>query len=154
MHDQTPLPMGGTCYATALRKASRRISLYYDAALEPSGIKTTQRAILASVERAGPLTVGHLATRLVMDAGGLAHTLKPLVRDGFLSINVDPSDKRNRLISITPSGVARLRASDALFENAQHRFEQAFGTADATNLRDALRFITSDVFMDGLNAGG
>lgn len=151
MHDQTASPTGGKCYATALRKASRRISLYYDAALEPSGIKTTQRAILASVEREGPLTVGRLATSLVMDAGGLAHTLKPLVRDGFLSISVDPSDKRNRMISITPSGAGRLRASDALFENAQHGFEQAFGADDAATLRNALRFITSDAFMDGLN---
>jgi hypothetical protein len=35
------------CNCTALRKASRRISQLYEAALAPSGIKAMQRAILA-----------------------------------------------------------------------------------------------------------
>ena len=38
---------GSRCNCTALRKASRRISQLYDTALAPSGLKTTQRAILA-----------------------------------------------------------------------------------------------------------
>lgn len=144
--------VGGKCYATALRKASRRLSQFYDAALEPSGIKTTQRAILASVERDGPLTVGKLAARLVMDPGGLAHTLKPLLRAGFLAVEVDPGDKRNRLISLTPDGLRRLRASDEMFDNAQQRFELAYGAEDAAKLRAALRVITSDRFLAGLSA--
>ena len=71
-------PRKGACNCTALRKASRRISQLYDAALAPSGIKTTQRAILAQVGRSEPATVGELAEALVMDSGALAHTLKPL----------------------------------------------------------------------------
>ena len=68
----------GRCHCTELRKASRRISQLYDTALAPSGLKTTQRAILAEIGRSEPTTVGALADALVMDAGGLAHTLKPL----------------------------------------------------------------------------
>jgi hypothetical protein len=44
----------------------------------PSGLKTTQRAILAQIGRSEPTTVGELAGALVMDSGALAHTLKPL----------------------------------------------------------------------------
>lgn len=143
--DRKPAP--GKCYATALRKASRRISQIYDAALEPSGIKTTQLAILAEVKRSGPLTVGALAHALVMDAGGLAHTLKPLVRDGLLSIGVDPSDKRNRLVAIEPLGVNKMRASDPLFQSAQELFEKTFGETEAPALRDALRLIVSEQFQ-------
>lgn len=135
------------CYATALRKASRRMSQVYDAALEPSGIKTTQRAILVSVERYGPLTVGALADALVMDPGGLAHTLKPLLRDGLLSTSVDPKDRRNRLIAIEQKGQARIRASDSLLDEAQARFERSFGAAEAAALRKALRTIVSDDFL-------
>jgi hypothetical protein len=39
--------------------------------------------------RTNPATVGALAEALVMDAGGLAHTLEPLVRDGLVAIGVD-----------------------------------------------------------------
>src|ERR1700754_488576 len=88
------------CHCTALRKASRRISQLYDAALAPSGLKTTQRAILAEIARSQPTTMGVLAEALVMDAGGLAHTLKPLVRDGLVKLSVDPEDRRNRLIQV------------------------------------------------------
>jgi hypothetical protein len=42
------------CNCTALRKASRRISQLYDAVLAPSGLKTTQRAILAQIRRSEP----------------------------------------------------------------------------------------------------
>ena len=143
---------GGACYATALRKASRRLSQFYDAALEPSGIKTTQFAILSTVERSGPLTVGALAHALVMDAGGLAHTLKPLVRDGMLSIGIDPFDKRSRLVSIEAQGSARVRDADPFFLVAQEKFEAAFGQTEAEALRAAVRIIASDRFLSALEA--
>jgi DNA-binding MarR family transcriptional regulator len=144
---------GGTgvkCYATALRKASRLLSQAYDAALDGSGIKTTQRAILARLERTGPMTVGALAQAMVMDPGGLAHTLKPLIRDGLAATSVDPSDKRSRLVAVTPEGVLRLRASDPGFAEAQARFERAFGREEAARLRDALNFLTSDQVQQAL----
>jgi DNA-binding MarR family transcriptional regulator len=51
-------------------------------------------------------------------AGGLAHTLKPLDRDGLVAISVDPEDRRNRLIRLTRMGRAKLAESDALWEAA------------------------------------
>src|ERR1700739_317965 len=91
----------GRCNCTALRKASRRISQLYDAALAPSGLKTTQRAILAQIRRSEPTTVGNLAEALVMDAGALAHTLKPLERDGLVSIDVAREARRTRGVWVT-----------------------------------------------------
>ena len=69
------------------------------------------------------------AGALVMDAGGLAHTLKPLARDGLIAIEVDPNDRPNRLIRLTRSGQAKLKQSDALWEAAQRGFESGFGGA-------------------------
>src|ERR1700692_4941339 len=130
--DQVAGPGNGSgCSCTALRKATRRISQLYDTALAPSGLKTTQRAILAEIGRSEPTTVGALADALVMDAGGLAHTLKPLTREKLVVIAVDPQDRRNRLISLTPLGWSKLRESDALWEAAQRSFEAAFGATQA-----------------------
>jgi DNA-binding MarR family transcriptional regulator len=138
---------GSRCNCTALRKASRRISQLYDMALAPSGLKTTQRAILAQIKRSEPTTVGALAEALVMDPGALAHTLKPLERDGLVDVAIDPEDRRNRLISLTPTGRARLTETDALWAKAQRGFEIAFGRADSEALREALRFLVSDDFV-------
>jgi DNA-binding MarR family transcriptional regulator len=138
---------GGRCNCTALRKASRRISQLYDTALAPSGLKTTQRAILAQISRSQPTTVGALAEALVMDSGALAHTLKPLERDRLVDVTVDPDDRRNRLITLTRAGRAKLAETDALWANAQRGFEIAYGGVESEALRDALQFLVSDRFI-------
>jgi DNA-binding MarR family transcriptional regulator len=134
------------CNCTALRKASRRISQLYDTALAPSGLKTTQRAILAEIGRSERTTVGELAEALVMDPGALAHTLKPLERDGLIAVAVDPDDRRNRLITLTRRGRTKLAETDALWAKAQRGFEAAVGRADSEALRAWLRFLTSADF--------
>jgi len=140
------------CHCTSLRKASRRISQLYDAALAPSGLKTTQRAILAQIGRSQPATVGALAEALVMDAGGLAHTLKPLLRDGLVAVDVDPQDRRNRLVRLTPAGKARLKQSDVLWEAAHRSFEKGFGGVQSKALREALELLISDRFTENFEA--
>ena len=78
--DALPSPRAA-CTCGSLRKASRRISQFYDAALAPIGIKSTQFSILAEVERgsaAGPLTMCELATAMVMDRSTLAEVAKGL----------------------------------------------------------------------------
>ena len=135
------------CNCTALRKATRRVSQLYDAALAPSGLKTTQRAILAQLGRSEPATVGELAAALVMDAGALAHTLKPLERDRLVAIAIDPDDRRNRLISLTRQGRAKLTDTDVLWSKAQAGFEAGFGRVKSDALRDALQFLVSDHFV-------
>jgi DNA-binding MarR family transcriptional regulator len=138
---------GGRCNCTTLRKASRRISQLYDTALAPSGLKTTQRAILAQINRSQPTTVGALAEALVMDSGALAHTLKPLERDRLVEVTIDPDDRRNRLITLTPAGRAKLAETDALWANAQRGFEIALGGVESEALREALQFLVSDRFV-------
>ena len=143
---------GSQCNCTTLRKASRRISQLYDTALAPSGLKTTQRAILAQIGRSQPTTVGTLAEALVMDSGALAHTLKPLERDGLVEVTIDPDDRRNRLIALTPAGRARLAETDALWAKAQRGFEIAFGGTESEALREALQFLVSDRFITAFEA--
>jgi DNA-binding MarR family transcriptional regulator len=138
----------GPCHCTALRKASRRISQLYDAALAPSGLTVTQRAILAQIGRAGPSTVGALAEAMVMEAGGLAHTLKPLVRDGLLTTRPDPRDRRSRSIDLTSAGRARLEQSEALWQAAQRSFERQLGRVQSKVLHETVGLLTSDSFNE------
>ena len=134
------------CSCTALRKATRRISQLYDAAFAPSGLKTTQRAILAQIGRSQPTSVGALAEALVMDPGALGHTLKPLERDGFVAITIDPGDRRSRRITLTRQGQTTLAETDSLWADAQAGFEAAFGKARSDALREATMFLVSDAF--------
>jgi DNA-binding MarR family transcriptional regulator len=82
----------------------------------------------------------------VMDSGALAHTLKPLERDGLIAVAVDPDDRRNRLITLTRRGRAKLAETDALWAKAQRGFEAALGRAESEALREVLRSLISDDF--------
>lgn len=149
---QNETPIASTrasCHCTNLRKASRLLSQYYDRQLAGSGLKTTQRAILAQLRRVGTLSVSHLAEALIMDRGGLAHTLKPLQRDGLISVNVDPLDGRSRLVSLTPAGIEKLTESDSYWFHAQQQFEQRLGAAEAEALQILLSRLVTSEFSQG-----
>ena len=112
----------------------------------PQRLEDNAARDLAQIGRSEPTTVGKLAEALVMDSGALAHTLKPLERDGLLAVVVDPEDRRNRLITLTRHGRTKLAETDALWASAQRGFEAAFGAAESDTLREALRFLISDGF--------
>ena len=135
------------CNCTALRKATRRVSQLYDSALEPCGLRTTQRAILHHIARSGTPPLGELAEALVMDRGALTHNLKPLERDGLVEVHVDPEDRRNRLVALTAAGRAKLAESEPLWKRAQAGFETAFGAAKSASLRKALEYLVSEDFV-------
>lgn len=143
------VPDAGRCNGTALRKAMRRVSQLYDAALAPCGLRSTQRSILVSIARLGSPSMGELAAALVLDRSALAHNLKPLEREGLLAVVPDAADRRSRRAVLTPSGHARLAASLPLWQAAQHRFEAAFGVSESEALRQALaRIAAADFAQD------
>ncbi|MGY3442953.1 MULTISPECIES: MarR family winged helix-turn-helix transcriptional regulator [unclassified Bradyrhizobium] len=131
------------CNLTALRKATRRVSQLYDQVLAASGLRGTQRAILVHVRRTGAPTMGELAAALVLDRTALNHNLKPLARDGLLTITVDKNDRRSRLVRLTKRGEARLAESQAAWLEAQDRFETAFGARQAADLRQTLELVAA-----------
>jgi DNA-binding MarR family transcriptional regulator len=142
-------PDANRCNSTALRKAARRVSQLYDAALAPCGLRSTQRSILMHIARAGTPNLGALAELLVLDRSALGHNLKPLERDGLVAIDVDPADRRSRLARLTEQGVAKLRESAALWDGAQSRFEAAFGAEQARALRAILAVVAAVDFEAG-----
>ncbi len=60
---------------------------------------------------------------------------------------LDPDDRRNRLITLTAKGRAKLAETDALWAKVQRGFKIAYGRAESKALREALRFLVSDNFV-------
>jgi DNA-binding MarR family transcriptional regulator len=141
----------GRCNCAALRKASRRVSQLYDAALAPSGLKSTQFAIFSEIElRASePPTISDLATALVMDQSTVGQNLRPLERDGLISLKQDATDRRRRYVKLTRKGRVRFAAALSLWLGAQARFEHSFGEHEAATLRATLLNIARDQSLSG-----
>ena len=142
------------CNCAALRKASRRVSQFYDAALASSGLKSTQFAMLSDIERRGDElpTIGDLAETLVMDQSTIGQNLRPLEREGLVSLIQDAADRRSRRVKLTKKGRARIATVRPLWEAAQARFESGFGKQAAADLRGVLLTIARDQSLVGDNA--
>ena len=141
------------CTCGSLRKASRRVSQFYDAALAPVGIKSTQFSILAEVERGsieGPLSMCELATAMVMDRSTLGHNLRPLERDDLLSLRLTLADRRKRHVALTKKGRATLQRARRLWRTAEGRFETIFGKRHAADLREVLLYIAGNNELNSL----
>jgi DNA-binding MarR family transcriptional regulator len=133
------------CNCAALRRAARRVSLMYDRHLAASGLTTGQYSILTQISRRGQNvpSLSVLASVLVMDRTALTHTLKPLERDGLVKLEVDPADRRARLVHLTQQGRRKLAAARDAWSAAQDRFNQSFGQEQAAALRALLQKVES-----------
>jgi DNA-binding MarR family transcriptional regulator len=130
-----------------LRKASRRISQFYDSALAPAGIKSTQYSILSEVERgsaAGSVTMCELAAAMVMDRSTLGHNLRPLERDQLVILRLAQDDRRKRYVELTRQGRTLLQRARHLWRGAEGRFEAIFGKEPAAELRAVLLDIANN----------
>ena len=133
------LPQFTECNALALRQAGRAIGQLYDRHLAQAGLRGGQYSLLMRLWRHGPMGVNTLSTAAGMDRTTLTRVLKPLQRDGFIENAVSATDRRSRLLQLTPAGEAKLAEAIPHWEAAQAAFETTYGVSEAASLRDMLR---------------
>jgi DNA-binding MarR family transcriptional regulator len=133
---ETRMPTGCTCQR--LRKAARRITQIYDGYVEPFGLTITQFGLLVQLKAHDGIGVGALADKLVMDPTTLTRNLRPLARDGLVTLKPDPNDRRSRSLRLTPRGREALQAARPAWARAQRHVEDALGAGDTVDLHVAL----------------
>jgi DNA-binding MarR family transcriptional regulator len=133
------------CHATALRKAARRVTQMYEGALAETGLRSTQLAILLELTNRAdkPPTMAELAESLVIERSALGHTLRPLERDGLITLQ-EGEDRRQRYVVLTTKGKAKFKEGANAWRIAQERFEEIFGRTDARALRQTLLGLAYD----------
>lgn len=131
------------CNCTAIRKAARHMTRFYDACLAEVGLRGTQYIILRSLSTRGPMTINELAEAMVLDRTTVGHNIKPLERDGLIAIEVDPKDRRSRIVVLTDSGLENVRQGEFAWAKAQRRFERQFGQEKAREMRMVMAQVTN-----------
>lgn len=91
----------------AIVRTARR--LRQEAASEATGLTPTSTAMLATIERHGPLTPSELAELERVRRPTVTRTLGCLDREGLIERMPDPTDGRSTLISVNAAGRERLR---------------------------------------------
>ncbi|QDE39507.1 winged helix DNA-binding protein [Luteibacter pinisoli] len=145
------------CTNTAVRRAARRLGNLYDDAFGTLGLKATQVALLAEIERMSisgngtPPTLQDLAQKLAIQISALTHALRPLVRDDLVALQPDEQDGRTKRAALTPHGMAQVDEARALWDTVNRRVEGVLGRDAAAALRAIADEVASDEFLDAYN---
>ena len=122
---------------------------FYDACLAETGLGGAQYVMLLYLSRRGAVSVNELAEAMVMDRTTVAHSVKPLERDGLVAVKINPSDRRERLITLTETGSKRVEDGFQLWQKAQKIFESKFGSEKALRMRQIMGDVVRTELLDG-----
>ncbi|NJM70901.1 MAG: winged helix-turn-helix transcriptional regulator [Scytonema sp. RU_4_4] len=109
-----------------IRRASRIVTQIYDAALRPVGLVLNQFTLLVAIHLMESAPVTRLAQELCTDQTTITRNLKVLEKRGLVVIEPG-DDRRVRLVSLTPEGLALLAQALPLWEQAQTDVQARFG---------------------------
>ncbi len=101
---ETTLHVRDHCLCLHVQRAARALSRRFDEALKPIGLTNGQFSMMMSLNRPEPPTMGAVAELLVMDRTTLTAKLKPLQREGLVTVSIDPDDRRGRRLCLTAKG--------------------------------------------------
>jgi len=135
------------CINSAIRRASRQLGQLYDDILAPTGLRNTQHALLTQIGNSGDASLKRLAELMVMDLSALGHTLKPLIRDGYVELVPDGKDKRVKRVRLTESGQQKRLECGKLWLKAQASFDDQLGKEQSDALRQAVNRLSEPDFV-------
>lgn len=113
------------------------LARHFDGLFRPLGLTSGQFSLLMSLNQPEPPSIGAVADLLAMDRTTLTAALKPLERDGFLQIKVDPADRRSRRLVLTAAGHRLLASALPIWKREHGKIETLL--EDADSLRAGLR---------------
>jgi DNA-binding MarR family transcriptional regulator len=109
----------------------------YDTAMQDSGIRSTQFAILVGIAKTQPVSMGKLADVLIIDRTTLTRSLRLLQKERLVTIS-KRTTMRQRLLELTPEGVKALARSLPLWRAVHTQFVSEVGADYWLNLRGQL----------------
>ncbi|WP_075290926.1 MarR family winged helix-turn-helix transcriptional regulator [Pararhizobium arenae] len=126
-----------SCHCILLRRASRKVSSYYDEALAPLGVNIGQFSLLRNIRKLEPVSLTELAHRVELDRSTVGRNAKVLERMRLIAIG-HGDDQREAMLTITPRGHEILDQGAPLWDGVQDQIEARLGPEKTEQLRELL----------------
>src|SRR5882724_2900251 len=139
---ETTLQVRDTCMCLHVQRAARAVARRFDEALRPLGLTNGQFSLMMSLNRPQPPSMGSVAALLAMDRTTLTAALKPLERRGLVEVTADPTDRRSRLMKLTPAGRTLMSSAVPIWERTHGAVEGLLADGDPDDLRSGLRALS------------
>lgn len=134
--------VAANCLCLKSQRAARALARRFDAAFRPFGLTNGQFSLMMALNGSTPPGVGRLAEFLAMDRTSLTAALKPLARRGLVRVMAGKTDRRARVVSITPEGVALLAAALPVWRQTHAELDLRLSLPTADRLRSDLARLT------------
>ena len=134
----------GYCASFNLRRTARAVTRAYDTALQETGMRSTQFAILVGIAKNQPVSIGALSEVLIIDSTTLTRSLRLLCKEGLITIS-NRSSMRQRFLALTERGERALARSLPAWRTVQERLVSTVGTEQWNDLRSKLESLAHTV---------
>jgi DNA-binding MarR family transcriptional regulator len=141
MSNERQKPAATPCLCNALRQATRAVSRLYDEELRGVGLRTTQYSLLRRLRVAGEVRQRDLGGLTSLDETTLTRNLRPLIKAGWVALRPG-EDRREKLVSLTDAGAAKLHEACPAWERAQERLRSRLPKETWSNLLALLPELT------------
>ena len=130
------------CAAFNLRKTARVVTQAYDAALRPSGLRSTQFTVLIAIALLEAPSVGALAEATLMDATTMTRNLRLLKSAGLIEVSPRGAG-REKQVRLSKAGERALARAVPMWRAVQARFVAALGPTTWSKMRAELEEVAS-----------
>jgi len=144
-------PIATPCLCAALRQAARAVTRVYDKALRGTNLRVTQFFILSLLRRTGEVRQGDLGEMASLDETTLTRSLRPLEKNGWVVIRAG-TDRRERLVTITDAGRAKVEQVRPAWLKAQEQMRNALPEDAWESLFSGLPRVTRAASTISLNS--
>ncbi|RIV12589.1 MarR family transcriptional regulator [Klebsiella pneumoniae] len=120
-----------------MRKATRKVSSYYDEALAPLGVNIGQFSLLRNIRRMEPVSLTDLAHKVELDRSTVGRNAKVLERLELIAIG-HGEDQREAVLMIAEKGREILDKGAPLWDGVQDDIEARLGREKARQLQELL----------------
>jgi DNA-binding MarR family transcriptional regulator len=115
----------------------RQVQAIYRQAF-PAGVTPQRAYLLCACDPAAETSVGTLIEALDLDAAGMSGLLGRLEADGLIGRAVNPADRREVLVRLTPYGVLLREQCLAALQHADESLRRAISARDVTGLKNVV----------------
>ncbi len=131
----TTLQVRDTCFCLHAQRAARALARRFDEVFRPLGLTSGQFSLMMALNRPEPPSISQVASVLAMDRTTLTAALKPLERRGLVEVSPGETDKRSRILKLTPAGRKLLAEALPMWEKTQDEIATLLTQSDADRLR-------------------
>ncbi|MBR9892437.1 MarR family transcriptional regulator [bacterium] len=121
-----------------IARANRLIEEDLSKRLQSNGIAIEQYRVLKSLEEEGPLPMGRLAERVLVEPATLTKIIDRMVRENLVFRVPDEKDRRKVRVALSASGVAICRQLEGIGDDHEKHIAETLGEGELKDVRRIL----------------